>query len=148
MKKSDLIWAAGFLEGEGSFAIEVNRPRAGAFVIASQANKDPIVRLHNLFAGHFRFDNYRENHSTKPRWVWRQGINFCHAWLPEIIPYITPGNKQDQAILVYDFAMSLEESYALFGKRIPAYEWERRVRAKENLIRIRNFAKGTYALSR
>ena len=47
--KEDLYWAAGFLEGEGSFTNPNNSEQARA----SQAddNKEPLIKLQELFGG-------------------------------------------------------------------------------------------------
>lgn len=42
----DLEWAAGFMEGEGSFCSS-----KGIIAQASQCNPDPLVRLHKMFGG-------------------------------------------------------------------------------------------------
>lgn len=44
----DLEWAAGFLEGEGSF---LRHHRGGHYVNASQVNPEPVNRLKALFGG-------------------------------------------------------------------------------------------------
>lgn len=45
--RSDLAWAAGFLEGEGSF-VSANR---SCEVKAEQVNREPLDRLFSLFGG-------------------------------------------------------------------------------------------------
>src|SRR5690349_2954912 len=44
----DLAWAAGFLEGEGSFSHQVGHSEA---VYCRQVNLEPIHRLQDLFGG-------------------------------------------------------------------------------------------------
>jgi hypothetical protein len=44
----EVLWASGFLEGEGSFG---NSPRTGAVVEASQVQRQPLERLHRVFGG-------------------------------------------------------------------------------------------------
>ena len=46
----DIAWAAGFLEGEGSFG----RTRTCVHVEATQVNREPLDRLQNLFGGTVR----------------------------------------------------------------------------------------------
>lgn len=61
----DIAWAAGFLEGEGSFC-----GRAGCERISAvQVNQEPIQRLVALFGGRVR--QYKRNHPNwKPVWNW------------------------------------------------------------------------------
>ncbi len=47
LRLEDLHWIAGFLEGEGSFC----RCGGTITVVASQVEKDPIDKLHNLLGG-------------------------------------------------------------------------------------------------
>jgi hypothetical protein len=54
----DLAWAAGFIEGEGSF------PSTGN-IFVSQVNPDPLVRLLEMFGGTVR----RINNQAIWRWV-------------------------------------------------------------------------------
>ncbi len=72
----ELGWAAGFLEGEGSFtAVSAGRradgrPRASfnVSVNAGQVNLEPLHRLQKLFGGHI----YRHNmHTGNPIWRWQ-----------------------------------------------------------------------------
>lgn len=61
----DLAWAAGFLEGEGSFG------NSGCpAVTAAQVQKEPIDRLTALFGGSVKLRTTK-GFSTKPIWVWR-----------------------------------------------------------------------------
>ncbi len=57
---TDLYWAAGFLEGEGSFLAHTGCCR----VSANQVQRQPLERLAFLFGGSIRY------HKNKI-WVWR-----------------------------------------------------------------------------
>lgn len=61
-----LAWAAGFIEGEGSFS---SVRKGSACVTAAQVQKEPIERLHALFGGRVT-QRVTKGHSTKPIWVW------------------------------------------------------------------------------
>ena len=56
----DIAWAAGFLEGEGSFASR------GGTVNAVQVNTEPLHRLQELFGGSIYFDDKRTQ--KNPNW--------------------------------------------------------------------------------
>ncbi len=62
----DLAWAAGFMEGEGSFSSHGNN---SAVVSAAQVQKQPIDKLQNLFGGYVR-RRFTKGFSSKPIWVW------------------------------------------------------------------------------
>jgi len=50
----DLAWAAGFLEGEGSFRFsqrDTGRPHGTPTVTAAQKDPESLKRLHTLFSG-------------------------------------------------------------------------------------------------
>lgn len=57
----DLEWAAGFIEGEGSFSGRQNKQR----VEAAQLNPEPVAKLLLIFGG--RVKKYRKNY---PIWLW------------------------------------------------------------------------------
>jgi hypothetical protein len=69
----DIAWAAGFLEGEGSFYNSSHRTRPGSvatYVTAYQNNPEPLERMLSFFGGalHQRAPRPR---SPNPVWVWR-----------------------------------------------------------------------------
>src|SRR5437879_9281337 len=64
----DIAWAAGFLEGEGSFLAQTpNNPK----VTCPQVQREPLQRLQQLFGGklHTRKAAYRETRKTITLWV-------------------------------------------------------------------------------
>ena len=66
----ELFWAAGFLEGEGSFRFNATRKnsRSGTpAVVAFQCEHEPLVRLHTLLGGNLR--RHHPKHG-QPGWVW------------------------------------------------------------------------------
>lgn len=73
----DLAWAAGFLEGEGSFSrtgrADGTGP-SGERVTASQNNREPLDRLAALFGGQPRFVPNRKNPLSKQPGIWRWEI--------------------------------------------------------------------------
>lgn len=59
----DLVWAAGFLEGEGYFG-----KGSGYVVTANQVNSEPAERLLRLFGGSLKQRLYERPRSSL--WVW------------------------------------------------------------------------------
>jgi hypothetical protein len=72
--KSDLAWAAGFIEGEGTFAVF----RGGYFkMTAGQVNPEPLRWIQEIFGGSLRIDTPRhqalrqaERPGRQPLWRW------------------------------------------------------------------------------
>ena len=62
----DLFWAAGFLEGEGSFS---KGPLGGPCVSAGQVQKEPLERLEKMFGGSI-VQRQTKGFSLKPIWIW------------------------------------------------------------------------------
>lgn len=61
----DLAWAAGFLEGEGSFV--TNGPHA--VVQAFQVELEPLERIRSFFGGRLTHQKRRGN--RQDIWIWR-----------------------------------------------------------------------------
>ena len=62
----DLCWAAGFVEGEGSFH---RTPNGSNDICVTQVNYEPIGKLLSLFGG-----NVKLRHRPTPQqpiWIWR-----------------------------------------------------------------------------
>jgi len=74
LKETDIAWAAGFIEGEGSVS---SNP---FFIIAFQVNKEPVEKLCTLFGGSL----YLVNHNglgKSPIWQWVvRGIRAIHVF--------------------------------------------------------------------
>lgn len=67
----DLEWAAGFLEGEGSFVAGIGRRNKTPILClsAAQVNPDPLIRLMSVFGGRtVKRKLQKPNH--QPCWVW------------------------------------------------------------------------------
>lgn len=81
-----LIWAAAFLEGEGSFIWS----GAGANTVAPQVQKEPLERLQLWFGGTIRqYENGKK--SRQPIWRWRlAGVGFMMT----IYPFMSPQRQQ------------------------------------------------------
>jgi len=64
--EEDLIWAAGFLEGEGYFAACYSTPK----VTAAQVNPEPLAKLLMLFGGSVCLYKRSKRKQIQPIWVW------------------------------------------------------------------------------
>lgn len=65
----DLAWAAGFLEGEGSFNSQ-RSPR----VSAAQVQREPLERLQALFGGRIAFRRTTAGFKKGTIWVWALSV--------------------------------------------------------------------------
>lgn len=66
----DIAWAAGFLEGEGSFYRSSKTAKGTAYVVAYQNNPEPVNRMLALFGGSLAQRAPRRRCPTGA-WVWR-----------------------------------------------------------------------------
>ena len=65
----DIAWAAGFIEGEGSFTRR-NRRGLSMSVSVGQVNKEPVQRLLGLFGGSLTVEN-RKPPNAPEFWRWQ-----------------------------------------------------------------------------
>jgi len=67
----ELYWAAGFLEGEGSFT--PNAKRNSCQISAPQVEREPLLRLQALMGGNLtlRFEHEKRKGRRSCRWIWR-----------------------------------------------------------------------------
>lgn len=70
MDMKELYWAAGFMEGEGSFVTSKSPERHSFTITACQVQKEPLERLQVLFGGSMCLRNAR-NERSNPCWVWK-----------------------------------------------------------------------------
>lgn len=55
VKRDDIMWAAGFLEGEGCFQSSRNT----ALITATQVQESPLLKLDSVFGGKIRYFSRR-----------------------------------------------------------------------------------------
>lgn len=70
--EKELFWAAGFLEGEGTFAVDCGSPSMHAVQIFT---KEPLDRLSSCLGGSVRVYNRefarRKGAKVQDGWIWR-----------------------------------------------------------------------------
>jgi len=91
----EYAWAAGFLEGEGSFCGSVSN--GGITVSAVQVQAEPLVRLQRLFGGYLK--QYVNNHG---RAYYRWTVNGAHAVgvTFTLFTWLSPRRRQQAALMV------------------------------------------------
>jgi hypothetical protein len=101
-----VAWAAGFLDGEGSFQGYYITPawRSPYFIVAVTAtqvgNREPIDRLQKLFGGHVNTSNRAGIRRPCYQWTLRRG-NEVVKILEELLPHLIC--KQDQAAVLLQY---------------------------------------------
>lgn len=88
----EIYWAAGFLEGEGSFA---TRGPYGNYVVAVQVQCEPLNRLRRMFGGKiFYSDRYRKSHPKwKPVYRWYVSNAAARGVMMTIYSLMSPRRK-------------------------------------------------------
>ena len=67
--KFDLVWAAGFLEGEGCFSPSNRKWQTYLRVTAGQVNKEPLQRIADMFGGRLYLRKRQKAHHNDC-WLW------------------------------------------------------------------------------
>ena len=104
MKETDLAWAAGFIDGEGTVYISPERTKhpMGLRLLASQTVEKPLRKLQSLFGGgnvYLRNDTRKETY--RPLWTWQLSGTLAKAALKAMLPYLTV--KSQQAAIALNF---------------------------------------------
>ena len=74
IKLTDIHWAAGFLEGEGSFTISTNQTyNEQSIVQATQVVLGPLQKLQRLFGGSIYVRTNRWQANRKQAYIWTVG---------------------------------------------------------------------------
>lgn len=110
----DLAWAAGFLDGEGSFFVRKNGPRTfSPGIQAGQNHLEPLEKLQTMFGGSIC------PRRTSPRdfWSWeRNGAKGALIVLPQVIPYLVCKKKQAEILFEYA-ARQTRRGYGLLDEQ-------------------------------
>jgi len=101
-----IIWAAGFFDGEGCIVIERRGPDAGVLQISvGQARPEPLARFAALFGGRpprCELSGARlPDGSRKPFWRWSVSSALAGAALRELSPFLVV--KREQALAALEF---------------------------------------------
>lgn len=100
----DVAWAAGFLEGEGCFALEKGSRKHtfGIRVSACQRRRAPLEKLREVLGGEITV----RDKDGRPMYVWRLGgVRAADAIRP-LIPYLY--GKKEEAQAVVDYAETVD----------------------------------------
>ena len=109
MKKTDLAYLAGILDGEGCIHIgkwigqEGQLPRYRLAVQISMVDKVPLLLARFAFGGYLRLRK-RKNDKWKPLWEWGVGSGSAVECLKDLMPYLH--TKKAEAELAIKFQES------------------------------------------
>jgi len=102
-RKEAVIWAAGFLEGEGSFGIYPNGTGGGYLgkVSAGQVDLRPLEILRDLFGGCITKDkrSHQSRFSTALLSEWQITGPSMYEALTELHPYLLQKQEQAECII-------------------------------------------------
>lgn len=104
---TDLAWAAGFFEGEGSVDIK-KRPDNNYLIRVSASNcvSAYLRRLSLMFGGKVypRKDvDMRAKTQKRHKWTWEIGADMAYRFLGAIFPYMSSSGKIEEAKLAMEF---------------------------------------------
>ena len=107
----ELIWMAGFFDGEGCISMVRCGPRHEGYspyyriVIAMTLTNEAILRLfHARFGGRFYpMHNGKPGKSRdwKPQWQWRMDASPGARFIEEILPYLKLKHEQAEKALLF-----------------------------------------------
>lgn len=111
----ELYWAAGFLEGEGSFMcrererVDVrgrkNKRNHGGHPIITcvQVQKQPLERLQKVIGGHIKLKPARPNSSTQAAWLLSVTGPQAPAWMMTLWTLMSPRRREqiERALIIW-----------------------------------------------
>lgn len=109
MNEVEYIWAAGFLDGEGCFALTHSSGRGthettrNAVVHVAQMRKAPLDRLAAIFGGTVRI--MRVNNKDQTIYQWAVTGAKVIPIIEAVLPYLC--GKQDEARWVLEYAKTI-----------------------------------------
>ena len=102
----ELYWAAGFLEGEGSFMCtprgrlwvsgRTNKRNHGGHPIITcvQVQKQPLERLQKVIGGHIKLKPARQNSNTQAAWLLNVTGPQAPAWMMTLWTLMSPRRRE------------------------------------------------------
>lgn len=91
----DLAWAAGFLEGEGSFCVTKRPPfYIYPYIQVAQVQKEPLERLQKMFGGSFHLRTEVTRPKQHPYWRWSVSGARALGVMLTLFSFMSPKRKQ------------------------------------------------------
>jgi len=116
--REELIWLAGFYEGEGSVTLTNLKHRTQYLFSITSCDKDVLERVKNIIGyGNFMGPYKRENRNNKPYWQYQIGKKeHVLALLWVIYPWLGERRKAKVRELSIDFRILRVDGRAKGGK--------------------------------
>ena len=92
LRVKDIYWAAGFLEGEGAFT----HANGHLLIAASQVQKEPLIRLKNLFGGSLKYwpKKNRRTSFGGGIWAWRVSAKTARGLAMTLYTIMSPKRRK------------------------------------------------------
>ena len=102
MKKTDLAYVAGIIDGEGCIGIYKTKYRYYLTVAVHMTDEWMVTWLASLFSGSKNtYTHYRKRSNCKPEWAWQIQGKRALVFLELILPYLKL--KRPQAEIAINF---------------------------------------------
>jgi len=139
MKPTDLAWAAGIIDGEGTATI-FHVPNNGQVVgVLSVGNTDPrmLVRLATLFGGKVRWKRPQKQ-GWREQYVWDLRNHQAAAACRLLLPYLVC--KREQAELVVAFAeLVTKGAYRGGSRKLDPVIQAQRIALRDKVVALNQF---------
>jgi len=122
--KEDVVWSAGFFEGEGNICCT----KGGRSVSANQKDHAPLLKLQHLWGGRIRPFKAKQNGKVYLTWQWTLSGKKARLFLREIRPYITTPLRKQEIKLYFEFYQTTPHS----KRREEILNWQKTRIAKRN----------------
>ena len=122
MNNIDIVWLAGFLEGEGTFGIRKND---SVYISAASTDIDVLEYIKGIFEGSIYKVTKRKEH-WKDAWVWTLTGNTAVKLYKKLLPRMA--SRRSERI---DYVLTRHAKARLRQKAKKAYIYSRRERVKK-----------------
>lgn len=121
-----VVWAAGFLDGEGCFSLNKRTSNRGVkpssrcpYLTAAQIDLRPLLELQKIFGGKIR--KLRVTTAGNQAYIWEVfGSENLKRVVGELLPYLVLKTEQAQA--VYDFAVTMRRGQEITPEMVAQRE--------------------------
>lgn len=101
MKKEDLYYTAGLIDGEGTITLSKSHKNSHRAPVVSVSSTTPelLSYLKEIFGGHIsKHKTYKEHH--KPSWSWKLTYNHAYKFIEQLTPYLKEPDKKRRAQMI------------------------------------------------
>jgi hypothetical protein len=85
-RATEFAWAAGFIDGEGSFL--PHQHNGAPFLAVTQVNPEALFKLQRLMGGVVKGPYSPPKHKGQPYYRYRLGVVELRKAIPELWPYL------------------------------------------------------------